>query len=510
MKNMKTTATVLALSMALGMIGNVVVQAEEEPLEISIIVYNQAGYNAVNGTEVQKIIEERFNVKFDVVSLDIHNREAFSLYFAQGGDADVIYNVGDMEEDFIKQGLLREISEEDLYEKMPVYMEKMNELVGDGELVKNLIQYDGKNYCIPFTHGPAVETGLVIVRQDWMENVGISSVTTLEEFEALLDAFTYGDPDGDGIDNTYGINGATASNYGFNSVWSAYGISPKSFYVEEDEIIYTSITEKYKEGLKLLNKWYEAGYIDPEFVTDDRTTQRNKWSEGKLGVLEDNAFWCDSARGEGSVLKMLEAKDENATFAFLDPFTGPYGDSGSKINYPALRNDGAIFFGANASDEVVAKMMEIKEAFASEWETYERGYYGIEGEDFEYDESGRLIINADESAEDYNNKGIRQTWALMPITFEWMEKTMTEKDKEVHEKSLSQNKIYNGITFATNGSSETWNTKGTDVEKIVDEYYYNAITGKVDIDSTWDEYVEKALDAGLRDVLAEYNEIRIK
>lgn len=45
---------------------------------------------------------------------------------------------------------------------------------------------------------------------------------------------------------------------------------------------------------------------------------------------------------------------------------------------------------------------------------------------------------------------------------------IAERDKEVNEKSLTQNKIYNGITFATNGSSEAWNIKGNDVEKALD------------------------------------------
>ena len=167
---------------------NSVAEAEtsgEEPLKITIITYNQVGYPAVDGTEVQKIVEERFNVDFDVIEMDIFEPEEFNLYFAQGGEADVICTANTGITELIDQGILREISINDLYEKMPTWMAKIEELVGDAELVKTLSQYNGKNYCIPYTHGPAMESGTMIVRKDWMENVGIDSVNSIEEFEDL-------------------------------------------------------------------------------------------------------------------------------------------------------------------------------------------------------------------------------------------------------------------------------------------------------------------------------------
>ena len=52
-----------------------------------------------------------------------------------------------------------------------------------------------------------VESGIMIARRDWMDKLGIESVTNLEEFEAMLEAFTRQDPDGNGVDDTYGIHG---------------------------------------------------------------------------------------------------------------------------------------------------------------------------------------------------------------------------------------------------------------------------------------------------------------
>ena len=141
------------------------------------------------------------------------------------------------------------------------------------------------------------------------------------------------------------------------------------------------------------------------------------------------------------------------------------------------------------------KMMEIKEALASDWELYQRVYYGIEGEHYTVDENGKIQVSPNLNAEIITNEGIAQTFALMPITFEWMEKSMNERDALLHKMAIEQPKVYNGMDFAVSG---------TNMVKVVDEYYYNAIIGRVDIDSTWDSYVQSVLKAGLQDILDEY------
>ncbi|MBO9607319.1 MAG: hypothetical protein J7639_15260 [Paenibacillaceae bacterium] len=478
----------------------------KEPLAIDVIVYPQSGFTPINGTEAQKVLEQKFNVKFNVLPVDISSAEKFNLYFAQGGTTDVMLTARPEIDPLLDQGLFREIKMDDLYSKMPTWMKKIDSLVGDPALTKKLMTYNGKVYSIPFTHGPLMESGIMIARKDWMTNVGITkSPTTLDEFEQMLKAFTEGDPDKNGKKDTYGIHGG--QRYSFNYVWGAYGFMPKTYTLQNGKVTYTSILPEYKDALKLIAKWYKAGYIDPEFITDDRTKQRNKWSEGKFGVLADNAFWMDSVRGESGVLTMVEAKNPKAEFDFMSPFKGPTGKSGSFIDFPAVRGDASIYFGKKASDQVVAKMMEIKEALASDWELYKRMYYGVEGTDYTTEASGRIAVSPKLNAETITKEGIAHTFALMPITMDWMSKTMSERDKQFHKMSIEQPRTYNGRDFAVSGTNKSLNTKGADMMKVVDEFYFNAITGKVDIDATWDKYVDSVNKAGLSDILAEFTKM---
>ena len=73
--------------------------------------------------------------------------------------------------------------------------------------------------------------------------------------------------------------------------------------------------------------------------------------------------------------------------------------------------------------------------------------------------------------------------------------------------AISSNKIYDGVNFFAPRSNEAANTYGGDVNTIVNEYYANAIMGKVDIDATWDEYVAKVNAAGLPEIIAEYEDM---
>ena len=44
-----------------------------------------------------------------------------------------------------------------------------------------------------------------MIRQDWLDNLGLDMPETFEEFKEVMRAFTEDDPDGNGVDDTYGF-----------------------------------------------------------------------------------------------------------------------------------------------------------------------------------------------------------------------------------------------------------------------------------------------------------------
>ncbi|NLA83340.1 MAG: hypothetical protein GX854_02165, partial [Clostridiales bacterium] len=53
-------------------------------------------------------------------------------------------------------------------------------------------------------------------------------------------------------------------------------------------------------------------------------------------------------------------------------------------------------------------------------------------------------------------------------------------------------------------------TKGADITTIADEFFFDAITGRIDIDAEWDAFLKKLDDAGLQEIIEEYERLLVK
>ncbi len=153
------------------------------------------------------------------------------------------------------------------------------------------IRISGKLFGIAPTRGNGCAT---YVKEAWLENCGLSAPTNYEEYIAMLDAFTNGDPDGDGINgNTYGvsasglINGeAPYVNYLPEFFQDAY----PSFYKKEDGTWVDGFMEESMRGaMERLQSAFQAGYIDPEVLSNSTGNCRDKYYEDKYGVF---TYWA--------------------------------------------------------------------------------------------------------------------------------------------------------------------------------------------------------------------------
>mgnify|MGYP000889800311 CR=1 FL=1 len=140
---------------------------KQKPLEINWLGHGTYDPSIDNDTPMQKLIEEKFNVKIKVVPVYNLKTEVWNTYWASGNTADFISLPGGDYRTMVEQGLVRSISEEMIRTNMPTWMKKVEELAGDAELAKaQLYNSDGKVYAVPFLHAPIMETGVMVIRQD--------------------------------------------------------------------------------------------------------------------------------------------------------------------------------------------------------------------------------------------------------------------------------------------------------------------------------------------------------
>lgn len=125
----------------------------------------------------------------------------------------------------------------------------------------------GLAYCL--NSKQVIESGLVM-RQDWLEELGMEAPVTYEDFEEVLKAMydAYGGTLwlsylGDDITKSFSAGfGITAFNLG----------SETYFQQVDGQVQFCPLEEGYLEYVTLMNQWYQDGLLYPDFVSGTSTT----------------------------------------------------------------------------------------------------------------------------------------------------------------------------------------------------------------------------------------------
>ena len=162
------------------------------------------------------------------------------------------------------------------------------------EDMQNLYQFDGDLWGLPagFTQNMFTRT----MRKDWLDNLGLSVPTTIDEFYEVVRAFTYDDPDGNGVDDTYGLTAAGTCNLqdifqSFNARLNTDGSRSITYDPEANAWIDTMLKPEMAECLTFLNKLYSEGILDPETFTNKGSNMRENFWSGKAG---STFYWLAS------------------------------------------------------------------------------------------------------------------------------------------------------------------------------------------------------------------------
>lgn len=142
---------------------------------------------------------------------------------------------------------------------------------------------DEGNYCfVPSYRGDQQLLTYMgpMVRRDWLEELGLEEPETLEDWEIMLTAFK----EKKGATTPFVCN----PSYLMMLVGGAHPVSMAGHsddcYVENGKVHYGPIEEEFKEALKVLNRWYKEGLIDPNIAAVDSTIIDSKMTSGQAGA----------------------------------------------------------------------------------------------------------------------------------------------------------------------------------------------------------------------------------
>lgn len=180
------------------------------------------------------------------------------------------------------------------------YLEEFPNLAEISEDRLESSRIDGHIYGVPFLK-PIARYG-VLVRKDWLDNLGLDVPSTLEELAAVAQAFTEGDPDGNGVDDTVGfVERDESFNVGFRSLSGYFGADNWFTITDDDEVMPSFMQPEYKEAMEWFRNIYDNGWMNSDFAVMAKNDQKNYIVQGRGGIvlsgLQEVRNYIDDAAG---------------------------------------------------------------------------------------------------------------------------------------------------------------------------------------------------------------------
>lgn len=276
----KTLAILLAALMLLAMLPmTVMAEAEKVTIEFFYSPWASAPYAGVDPYEAYA--EEKYGCDFVLTPATDFETQLLTRAAAEDMPDVIIYNATQLDR-LLEQGVVCE-DWTPFLEKMPTISASLT------DIQKAYFTRDGKMVACPGLPG-GYNAGLLI-RQDWLDNLGLEMPTTPEELIECMRAFTFNDPDGNGENDTWGYttHGAGKSlgdASKFMTMWDRDGIN---FYIDDDGNINHPINDgTFLTFLEFMNTIVSEGLCYPDWYTQGDEEQYVEIYNGKIGVVTNS------------------------------------------------------------------------------------------------------------------------------------------------------------------------------------------------------------------------------
>ena len=185
-----------------------------------------------------------------------------------------------------EEGLLLELT--DLIDQYPnMAANHSKEQLGDCDFFG-----DGRIWGLPKAN--SYDRWGFLINKKWLDAVGLDAPTTVEEFVEVCRAFTFNDPDGNGMDDTYGVSFGADANSMDSGIWHlrndflsmAYSISSWHHGMPDADgsAKIRALKSGYPAYLELLRGMYEEGIVDREFILHTSDEPYEKLAQGRVGI----------------------------------------------------------------------------------------------------------------------------------------------------------------------------------------------------------------------------------
>lgn len=300
----------------------------------------------------------------------------------------------------------------------------LNEYIWDAEKYPNLsamskevaanLTVDGKLIAVPRSR--VVGRYGLSYRQDWAEKLGVElgPNATPDDVYDMLYAFTYNDPDGNGQDDTIGME-MTSYTGPFDIIQTWFGCG--NGWAEVDgQLVPVWMQDEYFEAVEYMKKLYDDGLMPADWVSRPTDTWSDGVKKGENGVFID-------VLDSGKRIWNYFVAEETYTPSVVNP-----DESAKMVLYGAINGHTLATAGYNGFFTLSATTLDTPEKIEAaltlldklnDTEMLVLTQYGLEGINYEYDADGKLVkLDAEDEALAGNYKGLNQLLAFLPSTEE--------------------------------------------------------------------------------------------
>lgn len=382
-------------------------------------------------------------------------------------------------------------------EKYP-YLSQMNKNVASA------LSVDGKLIGIPRTR--IIGRNGLSYRKDWAEAVGIQKdPQTIEDVYDMLWKFTYEDPDGNGKNDTYGLDLVYTGDFDIMQTWFGVG----NGWAEVDgRLVPVHMQDEYMDALKWFRKIYEDGLMPSDWAVRGNTAIMQATKTGECGVFVDT---MDNARqiwdyfvAEESFTPSVIHPEEPASMQLVGPING-------KTTATAGYN-GFLTISATTCDtpEKIEAALTMIDRFNSN-EARLLMEYGLEGINWTTDDDGNLVdldIGDGDLAAGY--QGLDTMLPRLPEFNTPIDPAIVKTEREIaQDEAYARNlqcAVFNPATSYLINSA-TYADVGAMLDQWITEARTQYVCGEIDeagLKAAWDKWYQNGGEKIIEEVNQQY------
>ena len=458
----------------------------EESMTTDMFAYQKTGTDLTKNL-AWTTMEELTNMHWDLtLASDGDLDEKRSLEFAGGEYKSVFYKSGITEADAMKYAKDEIVIP--LNDLIDQYMPNFKALMDERDGWKYITSSDGNIYSLPQVNDDGCGM-MLFINQVWLDKLGLEMPKTFDEYIEVLRALKEKDPNGNGESDEiplYLANGA------LSQLLPYYGIgfdgNTNATYNGE-QMEYYPTSEKYKEFLKMARGLSEEGLINNYVL--------GTWDEqAALGTTQDV---LGSLLQWGAYLSVGAEKDED--WPTVVPFEN------TMVPYLGIQFGGLVLTDKCEHPELILQWAD----YFYSTEGSDLGWLGVDGESYQRNDDGTYTWLTDgawgaDMAEIRDNATLfgDKPWPGLSSKFFDEGQTNPEEkylygQREIVKEHFTER--FPKLSY-TEDELKRKATYEADINPYISQYEAQVISGEVDLDSTWDEYVATLNNMGLQDLIS--------